>query len=80
MLASDSNFPPVILQVSWLVSDDRLNVIWDETEGPAIENVGEAGFAPSSEIGGSGLRWQDRDQLLEDRPPLHDAKCRIPPS
>ena len=33
-----------LLQVSWTVSDDRLNVIWDETEGPAVENVGAAGF------------------------------------
>ena len=33
-----------LLQVSWSVSDDRLNVTWDETEGPSIENVGAAGF------------------------------------
>src|SRR3954470_17301637 len=36
--------PRGLLQVSWLVSDDRLNITWDETEGPAIENVGAAGF------------------------------------
>ena len=24
--------------------DDRLNVIWDETEGPVVEQVGAAGF------------------------------------
>ena len=33
-----------LLQVSWTLSDDRLNVTWDETEGPAVETVGEAGF------------------------------------
>ena len=33
-----------LLQVSWTLSDDRLNVIWDETEGPAVETVGAAGF------------------------------------
>ncbi|WKA28516.1 sensor histidine kinase [Bradyrhizobium roseum] len=33
-----------LLQVSWTVSEDRLNVTWDETEGPAVENVGPSGF------------------------------------
>jgi two-component sensor histidine kinase len=33
-----------LLQVSWSVSDDRLNITWDETEGPAVGAVGEAGF------------------------------------
>jgi two-component sensor histidine kinase len=33
-----------LLQVSWSMSDDRLNVTWDETEGPAVDNVGAAGF------------------------------------
>lgn len=33
-----------LLQVSWTVSDSRLNVTWDETEGPAVENVGPGGF------------------------------------
>src|SRR6266700_4683179 len=36
--------PRGLLQVSWSVSDDRLNIIWDETEGPPIEAIGEAGF------------------------------------
>src|ERR1700730_16910168 len=29
-----------MLQVSWSMIDDRLNIIWDETEGPAISAVG----------------------------------------
>jgi len=33
-----------LLQVSWTLSDDRLNVTWDETEGPTIEQVGPPGF------------------------------------
>lgn len=33
-----------LLQVSWSVSDDRLNIAWDETEGPAVGPTGEAGF------------------------------------
>src|SRR5260221_12217491 len=38
-----------MLQVSWSVSDDNLNIpllkiTWDETEGPTVENVGAPGF------------------------------------
>src|SRR6202047_3064508 len=33
-----------LLQVSWTVTDDRLNIAWDETEGPPIGVIGEAGF------------------------------------
>ena len=33
-----------LLQVSWSVSNDRLNITWDETEGPPVETIGEAGF------------------------------------
>lgn len=32
------------LQVSWSMTEDRLNVTWDETEGPPIDKVGEPGF------------------------------------
>jgi two-component sensor histidine kinase len=33
-----------LLQVSWTLTEDRLNVTWDETEGPTIDGVGAAGF------------------------------------
>jgi two-component sensor histidine kinase len=33
-----------LLQVSWTLAEDRLNLTWDETEGPMIENIGAAGF------------------------------------
>src|ERR1700712_5453267 len=36
--------PQGFLQVSWTVDDGRLNITWDETEGPAVENVGKPGF------------------------------------
>jgi two-component sensor histidine kinase len=26
------------------LSDDRLNVTWDESEGPVVETIGAAGF------------------------------------
>jgi two-component sensor histidine kinase len=33
-----------LLQVSWSVSDDRLNIVWDEAEGPPVGTIGESGF------------------------------------
>jgi two-component sensor histidine kinase len=33
-----------LLQVSWTVTEDRLNIAWDETEGPPVGAVGDAGF------------------------------------
>src|SRR6202020_1054560 len=32
------------LQVSWSVAEDRLNITWDETEGPSVGSIGNAGF------------------------------------
>jgi two-component sensor histidine kinase len=36
--------PHGFLQVSWTLDGDRLNITWDETEGPPVENVGKPGF------------------------------------
>ena len=36
--------PRGLLQVSWTVAEDRLNITWDETEGPAVAAIGDAGF------------------------------------
>jgi two-component sensor histidine kinase len=36
--------PRGLLQVSWSVSGDRLNIVWDETEGPPVASVGKPGF------------------------------------
>jgi two-component sensor histidine kinase len=33
-----------MLQVSWSMTDDRLNIAWDETEGPPVGKVGDGGF------------------------------------
>ena len=63
-----------LLQVSWSVSDDRLNITWDETEGPAVENIGAAGFGTKLlQSALRAVRRQDRDQLPQDRRSLHDA-------
>lgn len=36
--------PRGLLQVSWTRSEDRLTITWDETEGPAVQDVGAPGF------------------------------------
>jgi two-component sensor histidine kinase len=36
--------PNGMLQVSWTVDKDVLNIIWDETEGPWVEPKSDAGF------------------------------------
>src|SRR5260370_12743738 len=33
-----------LLQVSWSVSDDRLNITWDETQGPPVGMIAEPRF------------------------------------
>ena len=66
--------PRGLLQVSWRVTDDRLNIAWDETEGPPIESVGEAGFG--TKLLKSALTSFDGKteiSLPEDRGSLHHA-------
>ena len=70
--------PRGLLQVSWSVSDGRLNVSWDETEGPAVENIGAAGFG--SKLLQSALRAFDgttETRFLKTG--VHcTMQCRIP--
>ena len=75
--------PRGLLQVSWAVSDDRLNVrwlnvTWDETEGPAIENVGADGFG--TRLLQSALRAFDgKTEISFLKTGVHCAmQCRIP--
>jgi len=72
--------PRGFLQVSWTVSDDRLNVIWDETEGPAVESVGEAGFG--TRLLKSALRpFDGKTEIGYLRTGVHcTMQCRIPAS
>jgi two-component sensor histidine kinase len=67
-----------LLQVSWSVSDDRLNITWDETEGPPIETVGAAGFG--TKLLKSGLRpFDGKTEITFLRTGLHcTMQCRIP--
>ena len=69
-----------LLQVSWTVSDDRLNVTWDETEGPAVENVGAAGLR--HQAAESALRAFDgKTEIRYLKTGVHcTMQCRIPAS
>lgn len=66
------------LQVSWTVSDDRLSITWDETEGPAVENVGAPGFG--TKLLNSALRpFDGKTEIGFLKTGIHCImQCRIP--
>ncbi len=70
--------PRGLLQVSWSVIDDRLSLVWDETEGPAIERVGQAGFG--TKLLKSALRpFDGKTEMSFLRTGLHcTLQCRLP--
>jgi two-component sensor histidine kinase len=72
--------PRGFLQVSWTVDDDRLNVIWDETEGPPVETIGEAGFG--TKLLKSALRpFDGKTEISYLRTGVHcTMQCRLPAS
>jgi two-component sensor histidine kinase len=67
-----------LLQVSWTVSDDRLTIVWDETEGPTVGPVGEAGFG--TKLLNSALRpFDGRTEVSFLKTGIHcTMQCRIP--
>ena len=72
-----------MLQVSWSLSDDNassplLKIIWDETEGPTVENVGAPGFG--TKLLASALRAFDgKTEISFLRSGVHCImQCRIP--
>jgi two-component sensor histidine kinase len=67
-----------LLQVSWSVSDDRLTVSWDETEGPAVGALGEAGFG--TKLLASALRpFDGKTEITYLKTGIHcTMQCRIP--
>jgi len=69
-----------LLQVSWSVSDDRLNIAWDETEGPAVENIGKPGFG--TKLLKSALRpFDGKTEISFLKTGVHcTMQCRIPAS
>ncbi len=68
-----------LLQVSWSVSDDRLNIAWDETEGPAVGVIGAAGFG--TKLLKSALRpFDGKTEIAFLKTGIHcTMQCRIPP-
>ena len=70
--------PRGLLQVSWVVSEDRLNIAWDETEGPAIETIGKPGFG--TRLMQSVLRpFDGKTEISFLRTGVHcTMQCRIP--
>jgi two-component sensor histidine kinase len=68
-----------MLQVSWSVTDDRLNVIWDETEGPPVGAIGEAGFG--TKLLKSALRpFDGKTEIAFLKTGVHcTMQCRVPP-
>jgi two-component sensor histidine kinase len=69
-----------LLQVSWSVTDNRLNISWDETEGPAVGPIGEAGFG--SKLLKSALRpFDGKTEITYLKTGVHcTMQCQIPPS
>jgi two-component sensor histidine kinase len=67
-----------LLQVSWSVTDDRLNITWDETEGPALAGVGEAGFGTKLLKSALGS-FDGKTEMTFLKTGLHcTMQCRIP--
>src|SRR6202789_3270117 len=72
--------PRGLLQVSWSVTDDRLNVAWDETEGPPVGEIGKAGL---------GTKWLNscmspfdgKTEIAFLKTGIHcTMQCRVPRS
>jgi two-component sensor histidine kinase len=72
--------PHGLLQVSWSVSDDRLNITWDETEGPPVGTIGKAGFG--TKLLKSALRpFDGKTEIAFLKTGVHcTMQCRIPRS
>lgn len=70
--------PRGFLQVSWTVDDGRLNVIWDETEGPAVEAIGDAGFG--TKLLKSALRpFEGKTEISYLKTGVHcTMQCKVP--
>src|SRR6202050_3320898 len=72
--------PRGLLQVSWSVTDHRLNIAWDETEGPAVGAVGKAGFG--TRLLNSALRpFDGKTEIAFLKTGIHcTMQCRVPRS
>jgi two-component sensor histidine kinase len=70
--------PTGLLQVSWSAPDDRLNITWDETEGPPVETIGAPGFG--TRLLKSALRpFDGKTEIAFLKTGIHcTMQCRIP--
>jgi two-component sensor histidine kinase len=69
-----------LLQVSWTVTDDRLSLTWDETEGPAVDTVGAAGFGTKL-LKSALTSFDGRTETVYLKSGLHcTLQCRVPPN
>ena len=69
-----------LLQVSWTLTGDRLNLTWDETEGPVVETIGAAGFGTRL-LRSALTSFDGRTEIAYLKSGLHcTLQCRIPPS
>ena len=67
-----------MLQVSWSMTDDRLNIAWDETEGPSIDTIGEPGFG--TKLLASALKpFEGKTEIGFLKSGVHcTMQCRVP--
>jgi two-component sensor histidine kinase len=72
--------PRGFLQVSWTRLDDRLKLTWDETEGPAINDLGQPGFGTKLlRVALAPFDGKTETSFLKTG--IHcTMQCRIPPS
>jgi two-component sensor histidine kinase len=72
--------PHGLLQVAWSVSDDRLNITWDETEGPPVGAIGRAGFGTKL-LKSALAAFDGKTEIAFLKTGIHcTMQCRIPPS
>ena len=72
--------PHGLLQVAWSVSDDRLNITWDETEGPPVGAIGRAGFGTKL-LKSALVAFDGKTEIAFLKTGIHcTMQCRIPPS
>jgi two-component sensor histidine kinase len=72
--------PRGLLQVSWTRAENRLTITWDETEGPAVEDVGAAGFGTRL-LKSALTAFDGKTEIAYLKTGVHcTMQCRIPKS
>src|SRR5215475_2636404 len=67
-----------LLQVTWTLTGDRLNLTWDETEGPPVESVGAAGFGTKL-LRSALTSFDGKTEVAFLRSGVHcTLQCRVP--